>query len=89
MATRKTGTVGAGRDQRSYHQEVFECSSSHHPSLHFFFFLDLISIEILPTFGEFSSSRIDLFSSRSEEHDEKLGDVCTHIKECDVKEGER
>lgn len=29
-----------------------------------FFFLDLISIEIQPTFGEFSSSRIDLFSSR-------------------------
>lgn len=53
---------GRGRPKsETYHQEVFEYSSSHHPSLHFFFFfLDLISIEIQPTFGEFSSSRIDL-----------------------------
>lgn len=55
---------GRGRPRsETYHQEVhvFEYSSSHHPSLHFFFFfLDLISIEIQPTFSEFSSSRIDL-----------------------------
>lgn len=73
-----------------YHQEVFEYSSSHHSSLHFF--LDLISIEIQPIFGEFSSSRIDLSAvgdSAEEEHDDKLADVCTHIKECDVKESER
>lgn len=54
---------GRGRPRsETYHQEVhvFDYSSSHHPSLHFFFFLDLTSIEILPTFSEFPSSRIDL-----------------------------
>lgn len=56
------GGNGRGRPKsETYQQEVFEYSSSHHPSLHFFFFfLDLISIEIQPTFGKFSSSRIDL-----------------------------
>lgn len=87
---------GRGRPRsETYHQEVFEYmySSSHHPSLHFFFFffLFLISIEIQPIFGEFSSSRIDLSAVgdiAEEEHDDKLADVCTHIKECDVKESD-
>lgn len=85
---------GRGRPKsETYHQEAFEYSSSHHPSLHFFFFffffLDLISIEIQPTFSEFSSSRIDLSAVVAKKHDDKLADVCTHIKECDVKESER
>lgn len=87
---------GRGRPRsETYHQEVFEYSSSHHPSLHFFFFffLDLISIEIQPIFDGFSSSRIDLSAvgDSAEENTTTSWQmyVPTHIKECDVKERER